>query len=214
LTKIYPFLDEFLGRHRLTLLLFFHRLLGIFSTADKKNHLLRVVQVDLNMEELLLCMMEQASSVISQIVEMTNALLSSMLPGLEEAQGIVRRRAMEDEQQQDQGVRLDVGVDNGRKRSAATLVEPEEEEEPEAAIVSPLQSTVCFVQPKHATFVPNLQDLHDSDSNHTPELLTRESCESLVDYVLHDTKVNQPVTKRPKLVPTGESQECLAGAVS
>lgn len=52
---------------------------GIF-TKDTANPLLRVVQVDLNMPQLLSSMKEAAASTVSRIVEITNATYSVPLP--------------------------------------------------------------------------------------------------------------------------------------
>lgn len=52
---------------------------GIF-TKDAANPLLRVVQVDLNMPQLLCSMKEAAASTVSRIVEITNATYSVPLP--------------------------------------------------------------------------------------------------------------------------------------
>ena len=59
---------------------------GIFAKGANPASLLRVAEVSLNMHELLTAMAEQASKVISCIVDMTNAAYTVPLPSVTEEQ--------------------------------------------------------------------------------------------------------------------------------
>lgn len=58
---------------------------GIFAKQDKSSSFLRVAEVSLNMHELLTATAEQASKVISCIVDMTNATFKVPLPHVSKA---------------------------------------------------------------------------------------------------------------------------------
>lgn len=148
---------------------------GIFMNASEAS-LLRVVGVDLDMSELLACMIEQAASVISCIIDMTNATYSMALPlSLDAAQGAA---ALEN---------------NRRKRKASpSWVEPD------VAVVSPP------LQPRDPVQTCDVQDIHladESDGSESSEL-TAEGCEYLLDVVLNETNdsiLSSPSQKRMKM---------------
>ena len=157
-----------------------------------------MVEVDLNMAELLPCMIKQASNVISCIVAMTNALYSLALPAAfdqvqaearaENGPGSAPVSPVADE--------MPLG-DASVARKVATLIEPD------IAVVSPsLQPKTRTSTKRDNPSIPelNLKNNKSSDDEEESSLLSPESCESLVDYVLHDSVqvLGPPEAKRAK----------------
>jgi hypothetical protein len=123
--------------------------------------------VKLDTSKLLQCMIEQATSVISCIVEMTNVLFSLSLPSsLDEAQDAALS-----------SVRLPTqdGSPRTKRKERSHLLEPD------AAVVSPSISPMvdCEV----------LEDFYLDDDQETERSmeLSAERCEHLVDFLLNET---------------------------
>jgi hypothetical protein len=139
------------------------------------------------MTELLPSMIKEASSVISCIVEMTNAIYSLSLPGgVDDFQGVVPPPSPV-------GQHIASGK---RKEGPAVIVEPNEDLVP---VVSP------SLYPMAVPEKPSLEEWYlDRETNYATL-----SAENLVDYVLHDTddSVLTPPDKKAKIVS-------VAGAVS
>jgi hypothetical protein len=147
---------------------------GIFSPSTG-NSLLRVVGVDLDMSKLLQCMIEQAESVISCIVEMTNAAFSlSLPPSLDEAQGVTSSNNQD--------------TSPSPKRKARSHVV-----EPVSAVVSPsLRPTESEMDCIHGFC------LDQGEGNE----LSPEKTASIVDLVLYGApgSILSPPTKKRKIV--------------
>lgn len=145
------------------------------------------MQVDLDMTELLPSMIKEASSVISCIVEMTNAIYSLPLSGdLEEFQGVTSPGSP---------VRQDVASAKRRERPAV-IVEPDE------ACVPLVSPSLC---PMGAPGIPSLEEWdldRETNSSRDGNNYVTLSAENLVDYVLYDTddSVLTPPNKKAKLL--------------
>ena len=177
---------------------FRHFSLGIFASSNGAS-LLRAVEVDLNMAEILPCMIKQASSVISCIVAMTNAMYSLALPAaFDQVAGSAPVSPVADE------IPLD---DAAVARKVATLIEQD------IAVVSPsLQPKARKSTKRDSPSIPelNLKNNKSLDDEDEASLLSPESCESLVDYVLHDSVkvLGPPKAKRAKVdnITLGENE--------
>jgi hypothetical protein len=139
------------------------------------------------MTELLPSMIKEASSVISCIVEMTNAIYSLSLPGGVDAfQDVAASRSP---------VRQHV-ASLKRKQRPAVIVEPDEDGVP---VVSP---SLC---PMGDLEIPSLEEWdldRETISSRDGNSYVTLSAENLVDYVLYDTddSVLTPPNKKAKLV--------------
>ena len=164
--------------------LLFFSLSGIFSRLGKKS-LLRVVEVDLNIAELLPSMIKQASNVITCIVAMTNALYSLALPAAFDQVRAEAREVNDAAGAPVSPVGDEIPLDDvAVAKEVATLIEPD------IAVVSPpLQPKVRGSLKRNDPSMPelNLKREDELDSDEEATLLSPESCESLVDYVLHDS---------------------------